>query len=66
MKAKELREQTEDEVLQALREATRALQDFRARKGVGDASEQPLKIRALRRDVARIKTVLKERGVTIS
>jgi len=63
MKASELREQTGEEILQTLRETTRELQDLRARKGVGDTSEQPLKERTLRRNLAKIKTVLHERGV---
>ena len=61
MKAVNLREQT-DEELEQLRDNTRKeLFDLKVRQGVGDSSEQPLRARTLRRDVARILTVMRER-----
>ncbi len=62
MKATDLREQTVEELQEAYDETRQALFNMQVRKDVdGDAGEQPLKARALRRDIARIKTVLKER-----
>jgi len=62
MKAADLREQTVEELQEAYDETRQALFNMQVRKDVdGDAGEQPLKARALRRDIARIKTVLKER-----
>lgn len=62
MKAADLREQTAEELREAYDETCQELFNMRVRKDVdGDAGEQPLKARMLRRDVARIKTVLKER-----
>jgi large subunit ribosomal protein L29 len=62
MKATDLREQTVDELHEAYDETRQALFNMQVRKDVdGDAGEQPLKARALRRDVARIKTVMRER-----
>jgi large subunit ribosomal protein L29 len=62
MKATDLREQTAEELLEAYDETRQALFEMQVRKDVdGDAAVQPLKARALRRDVARIKTVLRER-----
>lgn len=63
MKAASLREQTDDELLQAHRDARRELCELRIKKGTGDGSEQPLRIRTLRRDLARVMTVLRERGL---
>jgi len=62
MKATDLRVQTVDELHEAYDETRQALFNMQVRKDVdGDAGEQPLKARALRRDVARIKTVIRER-----
>lgn len=61
MKAARLREHTDEELEQLLNDAVKELFDLRIKKGKGDSSEQPLRIRVLRRDLARIKTVLKER-----
>ncbi|MBL7076883.1 MAG: 50S ribosomal protein L29 [Kiritimatiellae bacterium] len=62
MKASSLREQT-DEELQNLMEETRSeLANVRMMQRVGDGSQSPLKMQTLRRDVARIKTVMQERA----
>jgi ribosomal protein L29 len=61
MKAAGLREQTDDELRQHYEDTARELSDLRLKKGAGDSSEQPLKIRAVRRDMARILTVMQER-----
>lgn len=61
MKAKNLREQTSEELQQAALESEIQLRDLRLKRSVGESAEQPLKLRTLRRDVARIKTVLRER-----
>jgi len=63
MKASKLREYTEDELRQVCEETRKALCDLRVRKGAGDSSQQPLRLRTLRRELARIKTVMKERGM---
>jgi large subunit ribosomal protein L29 len=62
MKASELREQTDDELRELYRDTRHELFDLKVKKGLGDSSAQPLRIRTLRRDVARIKTVMRERG----
>ncbi len=60
MKAANLRDQTDDELRQMYEDTRRELFDLKVRKRVGDSPEQPLKIRSLRRDIARIRTVQKE------
>ena len=62
MKAADLREKTVEELHEAYDETRQALFNMQVRKDVdGDAGEQPLKARMLRRDAARIKTVIRER-----
>lgn len=61
MHASELRELTSDELLRKLDEMQRELFNLKLRV----VAQQPnaTKIRELRRDVARLKTVLSEKGV---
>jgi len=61
MKAAKLRELTGEELAERLDEASKELFDIRVRRATGDASEQPLKRRMLRREVARVKTLIRER-----
>jgi len=61
MKAASMREQTDDELRQLYTDTRKALLEMKLGKGTGDSSQQPLRIRSLRRDVARIMTVMRER-----
>ena len=61
MKASLLREQTDEELEQLLRESIREVYDLKVKKGIGDGSVQPLRIRTERRELARLKTVMRER-----
>ena len=61
MKAAKLRDMTSDELAQQLREVSGQMFDIRVRRGTGDQSTPPQRIRGLRRDIARIKTVTSER-----
>ena len=62
MKASSLREQT-DEELRNLHDVTwRELGNLRMMQRVGDGSQKPIRQRSLRRDIARISTVLTERA----
>ena len=63
MKAAKLREQTDEELMNLYRETARHITELKSKQGIGDASEQPLRARTLRRDLARILTVMNERGV---
>lgn len=63
MKAKELKEQSEDEL--RIKEGELYDQLFKLRFQAATAQlEKPAKIRQVRRDLARIKTVLRQKELT--
>ena len=61
MKASQLREQGNEELAQIAEDAVKQLSGLRIKKGFGDGAEQPLRVRTLRREVARVKTIIRER-----
>ena len=60
MKAAEIRELTGDDLRARVRDLDDQLFRMRIRKSMGQL-ETPAKIRALRRDLARMKTILQEK-----
>ena len=56
--ARELRELTPEELEHELREATRAIFNLRVQAASGQQLDNVKRFRELRRDIARIKTVL--------
>ncbi len=60
MKARELRELTDDELAQRARDAEKELFALRVRQAAARL-EKPSRIRELRRDIARVHTVAAER-----
>ncbi len=60
MKAAELRERSPEELCEAYEEKRQALFMLNVRKDVADAADNPLQARMLRRDIARIKTLMRE------
>lgn len=63
MKAKEVRDLSEQEIEKKLRDSRQELMNLRLRKQSGQV-ETPSQLRALRRDIARMETILKERAVS--
>lgn len=63
MKASTLRDRTVEELRHSYENSRKELFELRLGKSKADSSEQPLRIRALRRDIARIKTVMREKEV---
>jgi large subunit ribosomal protein L29 len=57
-----MRDLTGEELRQKMSETREELFKLRLQKSVGEI-EQPMRIRTLRRDVARMLTVMKERGI---
>ena len=61
MRAKELRELTIEELEHECREATQSLFNLRVQAASGQQLDNVKRFRELRRDIARIKTVLVEK-----
>ena len=57
MKPKELREKTDEELIKLLQEL--------AKEKIVVSSEHPKKVREIRKNIARIKTILRERGIKL-
>ena len=63
MNALELRAKSDDELRKDLLDLSREAFTLRMQKGIGQLS-RPSQIKSLRRDIARIKTILSERERT--
>jgi large subunit ribosomal protein L29 len=63
MKASRLREHTDDELRQLREDKRKEYGDLRLRKQAGGEAQPPQRLRTMRREVARIMTVLRERGI---
>jgi ribosomal protein L29 len=61
MKAANLREQTDEELRNQLEEARKELGTLRLMRRAGDGSTSPIRARGLRRTVAKVLTVMRER-----
>ena len=61
MKAAGFRDQSAEELAEAYEESRQELYKLRVRKDIADEAGNPLKARELRRTIARIKTVMRER-----
>jgi large subunit ribosomal protein L29 len=65
MKASEIRELTSDEMRQRLGEFTEELFNLRFQHAT-DQIENPMKLRYVKKDIARTKTILRERELVSS
>ncbi len=61
MKAKEIKDLSKEELLSRLTEVKKNLFNLRFQKASGQL-DNPMKIKNLKRDVARIETILREKG----
>lgn len=61
MNVKEIREKSNEELLKTIDEFKEELFDLRFKKATGQI-DNPMRIRELRKSIARIKTVLTERA----
>lgn len=64
MKASEIRSLTDKELQQKLKELKEELFNLRFRAAVGQL-DNPMRIRAVRKDIARIKTIVRERELNL-
>ncbi len=62
MRARELRDLTVEELEHQLRESVQALFNLRVQAASGQQIDNVKRFRQLRRDIARMKTVLGEKG----
>lgn len=62
MKANEIREMSEDQIVKKIAEMKKDLFNLRFQQATGNL-EQPAKIREARKTIARLKTVLNENKV---
>lgn len=60
MKASKIREQTDEELQLLYADIKRQICDIRIKQGVADGADSPVKIKGLKRDLARINTVINE------
>ena len=63
MKINELRKLTNEDLNKKITESKKALLDLRIKQSTGSL-EKPSKIHELRKDVARMKTILRERELS--
>lgn len=63
MKAAEIRKQSDDELKRLGQDTRKEIFQVHLKKGRGDNAEQPLRVRGLRKDLARVETVMRERGI---
>lgn len=65
MKAKEIREKTVSELNQSLLELKTELFNLRFQLATGEL-ENPLRINKVKKDIARVKTILREREINVN
>ncbi len=65
IKAKQLREMSNEEIVKKLKDMQNELLIERGSSSLGGAPHNPGKVKSLRRQISRIKTVLKEKGVRV-
>jgi len=61
MKAHELRDLSHTELEARLEDENKALADFRFNKAIAGQIENPARIKNTRREIARLKTIIKEK-----
>lgn len=65
MKAKEIREKTVSELNQSLLELKTELFNLRFQLATGEL-DNPLRINKVKKDIARVKTILREREINVN
>jgi large subunit ribosomal protein L29 len=61
MKTSEIRELKAEELDQRFRESAQELRSLRLKHRTGEGADKPMRIRTLRREVARMLTIVRER-----
>jgi ribosomal protein L29 len=61
MKASKIREQADEELVQREAELSKRLIEIKVRRATAEGAESPMQSRTLRRELAQVKTILRER-----
>lgn len=61
MKATKIREMTADEIRAQLEASRREFLDLKVKEAAKNAGRAPVKVREVRRDIARLQTILREK-----
>jgi len=61
MKAKDIREKSDVEIRESLKETRKRLLDLKIKEAAKNSGRAPLEVRFLRKDIARMETILRER-----
>lgn len=61
MKAARIREQADEELVQREAELSKRIVEVKVKRAVAEGAESPMQARKLRRELAQIKTILRER-----
>lgn len=64
MKARELRDKTDTELIQQLKDLRAELYNLRTKKATAQL-DKPHRFKEVKRDIARILTILNERGINL-
>ncbi len=65
MNSKDIRQLTKEDIQARLDEARASMNDLRFKQGTGQL-ENPLQVRHLRRDIARLSTLLREADLNLN
>ena len=63
IKPHELRPMSEKEIMQRIKDNLEALDKMKFQKAVGGEVKNPVQIRFLKREIARMRTILREREI---
>jgi ribosomal protein L29 len=61
MKASKIREQADEELVQRGAELSKRIIEVKVKRAAAEGAESPMQIRVLRRELAQVKTILRER-----
>ncbi|MGO9481064.1 MAG: 50S ribosomal protein L29 [Candidatus Kryptoniota bacterium] len=64
IKPHEIRPMSEKEIMQRMKDNLEALDKMKFQKAVGGEVKNPVQVRFLKKEIARMKTVLREREIT--
>jgi ribosomal protein L29 len=61
MKAAKIREQSDEELAEREKELSRRIVELKVKRAAAEGAESPIQARNLRRELAQVKTIMRER-----